>query len=491
MTERRAWRVLAVVAVAAAVLMRIWVLHGPLGAADSDEAVVGLMARHALDGELRTFFWGQAYGGTPALALDALLFALLGSSVIALKLAPLLGAAASVALLWRVGRRTFGEPTATLAALMFAVWPGTYVWWSTKERLFYWPCLALGLGILLCALRVAERRDRWPDWVTMGLAAGVGWWATPQIVFFAVPAVLWLVLRDRRCVLWLPVPGVAALVGAAPWLRVNLSQHFLSLDVPPQPVSEGYLDHLRHLFAAGVPTALGLRVAYSGRWILGAVAVIAYLALVAVIVRSSIRRPSTASLVMLTAVLFPFVYAVSPYTWFVGEGRYVLFLAPLLTLLLAYAFAGRGVRTAAAVLAVCVVVSAAGLLRMRGLTEPYAVDVHVPRHFGALADALDRVGVRRVFANYWVAYRLTFETREKVIASPATGSRRYDRYDRQVASAPRPAWVFVAGEATLPRFRAELARLGVPYEQLDVPHFVVFMPQTRIVPDQLAADALP
>ena len=45
---------------------------------DSDEAIVGLMARHVLDGELTTFFWRQAYGGSQEAILTAPLFWVVG-----------------------------------------------------------------------------------------------------------------------------------------------------------------------------------------------------------------------------------------------------------------------------------------------------------------------------------------------------------------------------------------------------------------------------
>src|SRR3546814_17245096 len=51
---------------------------------DSDEAIVGLMARSFLEGEWRAFYWGQHYGGT----LETALVALAGASTTALKLVP-------------------------------------------------------------------------------------------------------------------------------------------------------------------------------------------------------------------------------------------------------------------------------------------------------------------------------------------------------------------------------------------------------------------
>jgi hypothetical protein len=53
-------------------------------------------------------------------------------------------------------------------------------------------------------------------------------------------------------------------------------------------------------------------------------------------------------------------------------------------------------------------------------TDAYRVtaDGHfVPREFAPLVDTLDRLGIRRVFGHYWITYRLTFETGERIVAA--------------------------------------------------------------------------
>jgi len=59
----RAWTALALVVAAAGVAFRVWILNSPLGALDADEAVGGLMARHALHGEFSALYWLANYGG--------------------------------------------------------------------------------------------------------------------------------------------------------------------------------------------------------------------------------------------------------------------------------------------------------------------------------------------------------------------------------------------------------------------------------------------
>ena len=52
-----------------------------LGIPNSDEAVLGLMARHLLHGHLTTFIWGEAYGGPQEILLAVPGFAIAGSEL--------------------------------------------------------------------------------------------------------------------------------------------------------------------------------------------------------------------------------------------------------------------------------------------------------------------------------------------------------------------------------------------------------------------------
>src|SRR4051794_29419685 len=105
--RHRAETVWIAVAIAAGIAIRAWLIVLPTGAFDSDEAVVGLIARHALhQREFHTFYWGQAYGGTLEPLLAVPMFAIAGARVGVLKALPLLLSAVTALLVWRVGRRT-------------------------------------------------------------------------------------------------------------------------------------------------------------------------------------------------------------------------------------------------------------------------------------------------------------------------------------------------------------------------------------------------
>src|SRR3954469_25903089 len=104
------WGVLALLGLGLAV--RLALLLGPFGALEADEAVVGLMARHILQGDRPIFYWGQAYLGTLEAYTAAAVFAIVGPSTAALKAVPTAYSLLYVALSYLVARRLFGPAVA-------------------------------------------------------------------------------------------------------------------------------------------------------------------------------------------------------------------------------------------------------------------------------------------------------------------------------------------------------------------------------------------
>jgi hypothetical protein len=328
----RPWPILVGLLIAAGVVLRVAFLHGRWGIVDSDEAVVGLMARRFRDGDWRAFYWGQHYAGTQETALVAIA----GASRLALKLVPCALSGAAALLTWRIGRRFLDERVAQLAGLLFWVAPGAYVWWSTKERGLYWSSLVLGLVLVLAAQRLVEKGGAWRDGALFGVAAGLGLWASPTVLYFAVPAGVWVVARRSPPLRWLGAAIPAAVVGALPWLWHNVENEWASLDRPPQPEYVSFVTGLGRLLWRTLPMALNLRYPISERWLVPRLAALGYLALGVALVVLVIRRSSPPVLLLAILATFPLIYAWFPGAWFVGEGRYALFVAPFLALAVAW-----------------------------------------------------------------------------------------------------------------------------------------------------------
>lgn len=490
----------------AGVVLRVWAYRATIGTPNGDEAVMGLMTRHFLDGELSTFYWGQSYGGTQEVLLTVPVFLLTGTSWLGLRIVPIVLSAVAALLVWRVGRRLFGEPAGTVAGLVFWIWPGFNIFWLTHQQGFYASNVVYCALLLLLALRVAER----PDALRVGafgLVLGLAFWQTAQIVPVAAGIVLWTVWKAPRALRRLHVAVPLAVLGALPWIVWNVTHEWESLH---QPEYGDKLQSIRLLASPVLPMIVGLRAPLSAELLLppAALTYLVYVVLVAAFVYgfvTSIRRD--VSILYVVVLVFPVVWALSPKTSLaLGTPRFVVALTPVLALLLAQL--ATGWRRGAAILALALVVSVVTLQRTEqwfsdtpretthaeGLGPRHTVQ-WVPRDLGPLVERLDELGLSRVYAEYWLAYRLNFDTEERIIAAhnafvevtvedgqavPTTLDRdRYPPYTDEVREA-RHGFVFYRQYIDTIPIVPDLERLG--YRRHDVANFAVYAPPARITP---------
>jgi hypothetical protein len=440
----------------AGVAIRARILAGPLGMADADEAVGGLMARHVLDGDVNVFFWLSYYAGTQEVLLTAPVFAAFGSGVVALKAVPVALYAAAAVTTWRIGVRTVGEPAARVAGALMWVFPPFFVYWTTK-RSSYPTALLCGVLVVLLALRLAERQTR-RDAVLLGAAAGCGVWATPQSMLLAAPAIVWLCIRrpqSYRVAAW---SAAGFVVGAAPWIAWNATHGFKAL-LPIDSVEGAqstYSDRLADLFTIVLPEWFGLRLAYSKDWIVAPpIGAALTLAAVSIAVYAAVRFRREFEPLIAILVAFPFLYAASSFTFFTDEPRYLTFLAPVFALL----FGAVASRPPVAAIALAGAVAWTAFYLIRFEDQGRFRFIGQPADLRPLLTLLERERETRVFANYWIAYRITFESREQIVAT-STGFVRNADDDALVKSAPSPAYVYVEGSAADRLADAQLERRG-------------------------------
>jgi hypothetical protein len=440
----RTWALFVGGALVAGVALRVWILAGPLGMAESDEAIVGLMSEDVLDGTFHVFYWVNYYSGTQEVLLTAALFALVGSSVVAMKVVPAILIGLACLVTWRIGRLTVGEPAARIGAALMWVWPPFLVFWSTKARSAYGIGLLCAAVVLWMALRLRERNSRL-DAAVLGFALGCGVWSTQQSLLMALPAITWLVWR-RPGVLRLSHYAIAGgVVGGAPWIVWNLT-HGLKGVLPVTSVAgeeSTYFSRLGDLFTIVLPEWLGVRLPYSKDWLVWApLGVALTAAAVTLLLVALARRPRDAEPLLVIAAVYPFLYAATSFTFFTDEPRYLTFIAPVPALLLATLL--RRPRVAVGALAVAVAWTAFYLVRLEDQGRfRYLAQ---PADMGPLITLLEEEGQDRVFADYWIAYRLDFESGERIIAT-STGFVRNQEYDELVKADPSPAYVYVEGSS--------------------------------------------
>lgn len=450
-----------------------WV--SPFGVPDADEAVGGLMALHALHlNSISVFYWGQAYGGPLETWLAAPLVGALGTNYLALRLVPTVLSAVAAFVVWRVGLRTTSRTGAALAGALAWCFPSFLLWKMVHFHIFYASGILLGMLVLLQALRLTERATTRRA-LLLGILSGLALWQSFQLIAI-VPATLgWLFVRRRDLARYIPVTAAGAVVALLPVLISNLRHDWWSRDIGHPGNELWYPGRLWQLFTNTLPIALDLRTAVTLDWFawkpVGLALYVAVLVGFVWLWRAS--RPGRplerAEVLVVIALVFPFVYAISPLTTVGDMAGYVIVFVPVIALLLTAWI--RTTRQAAGVAAAALVLMAGTALRLHheygtrdaGQFTHLGTHVPLPRDFTPLYDELDRLGIRRVYASYWIAHRISYETGERIIAGEmrpealrAAGNgaiiplpndpdlvRRRPEYGDIVGRVPFPAFVIV------------------------------------------------
>ena len=224
------------------------------------------MVRHAEHGHLTGFMRGHAYGGILEILLGVPIFWIFGPSILALRAVPLVLDLVTVFLVWRVGRRTIGEPAARYAAALAWIWPGWTIYEHMHEWGFYSSDALFSVLLLLLALRAKEHPTAARVGL-FGLVAGIAFYETFQIAPVVLTVAVWLAWRQRRVLRYAWLAAGLAFVGALPVLLWNLRHHWASLHLNPG-ADLSYAQRLRILFSPVLPEDIGLRFSGSVDWIL-------------------------------------------------------------------------------------------------------------------------------------------------------------------------------------------------------------------------------
>jgi hypothetical protein len=448
----------------------------------SDEAVAGLIGQQILHGKFSAFYWGQSYGGVePYLVAPA--FWVFGATPLVLESVAACLSALSAVISWRIATHLVrGKGLAALAGALIWVAPLAAVSNSTFEFGFRAVTLASGLGVLLAALKIYDGQKSLWIFGLLGLVAGIGWWSSPEIVYFYVPAGLLLLaalIRSGAIRPWLPrfaATVVCGFVGSLPWWWVNIHSHWRSLDsssFAQPPHSPGYGSRVRIFFEYMLPMLAGVRHMFTGAWIgsrvVGETLLLVVLGLLVVATGLCLLASLRTRILAGSLLVAPFLLTISPATWFWEDNRYADLLFPLVALVLIVGFdqlnsriKGRtqgsrprghsiGAKSGDFV-GVLITVLSAGLCVI-GFTALMPLDSSSsffsnwsnPNEASVLAiSKLESGGVRNGYADYWVAYKLDFMSAQHLKLTTIAGDDdRSKSLDAEVRHAKSQAWLFV------------------------------------------------
>ncbi|MBK9063725.1 MAG: hypothetical protein IPL89_11105 [Acidobacteria bacterium] len=495
----------------------LFVLSGALAAwwiasaripASADQAVVALMARHILEGRGHpVFYWGATYGGTLEPHLLAPLFGLLGATPEAFR--------GFYVALWAVfwagtaayAARFFGRRAGLLAAAYLAIPPFFLPYKVLTSDGAYASVALLGLAVLWLATEADARleagRPAGALLALLGLAAGVGVWVTPVTLPVVAVAGLWLLARPGRRPDFaaLAACGAGAILGAAPSLVWNLRHAGQSARAREMSLASGagLLSNLSRFFGESLPVLLGAarpnfssvtEPSFPGAFVV--VSVVAGLLLVPALLAARRDRRLRLLLAVLAALAAAtiLVARLAP-----REPRYMVAAYAAFVPLLAASVAGaaRGLPRAAAAAGFALLLASnlSGTAKARRHTEDVD-DAQVTGPLEPLLGALRNAGATRVYANYWTAYRVTFESGGSILATPIAredGTRNLE-WDAAVRAAESPAVVLLPPRDAC--FRDALLESGALFRETRAGAFAVFHALAPAVRDGIgAAGALP
>ena len=464
---------------------------------DADEGIVGLMGKHFIErGSLPAFYYGQHYMGSFEALLAAGSFLLFGISAPALKLVPLAFSLLLIVLIYLLAQRMAGRSAARCAALLTAVPPAMLLLWSGKARGGFIELLCIGALALLCSARWLER-PRLRTTLLLGLLLGFGWWVNNQIIYFVMPIALWMAIALRRDLAALCLhafAGLAAfLVGGLPFWLYNIRHGFVTFRMFGASRPADVLAHAQGLFDTALPIILGARRywqtedLYAGAslimWLLYAGLSLALLysrrRALSRLLRLEIDAGQPVELLIALVFSVAAVYSLSSFGELAKDPRYLL---PIYVGAVPLAAAGVACIArlsrllAGAVLAALLCFNLLSLF-YGGRAVPGEPHVHAGQRVSAehedLIRWLDLHGIRWVRTNYWIGYRLAFETGERVrfVLFNEPGQVRIKEYEDLAPPLPTLPLILVPRQSEM--VRTALHTLGYRFRLAEVSGYEV------------------
>ena len=403
---------------------------------DGDTAIVGLMARHLGEG---TTLWGQPYGSPLDAWVAAPFVAAMGPTTEALRLPSFLLGLALIPIVYGLARAL--HPAVALpAAVLMACPPPYFLLLAALPPPFYATTLVLGGLLLLLALHAGEAfaQDRVPRnrLVLWGLLAGLALWTHLMTASVVATSAAYLVARSRGRRAMLLLALLPLLFASSPWWTRALAGGDAVRIVQVSGRQESLLGHLAEvaprlhetvggLFGTHVPVVADSsdHVLLAPRFVRAAL-VLLYGVLIILAVRSSGGR-GPAGLFLASAALallaFPWPLRSAPHTL-----RFLTPMALPVLVLVAWAPAGGGRprRSWVAVLALAALhLSGGARLLSAWRVSDRALPPFVLPDLAPALRLLESRGLRHAYASYGPAYRLTWESGERVIASQPWNER--------------------------------------------------------------------
>lgn len=478
----------------------------------TDEAYVGLMARHILSGEFPLVYWGTGYQGPIESYINAPLFYFLDFSPLSIRIFTLIWSILFLLLTFKLGKEIFGEEVGLLSMLFVTIPPG-YITLAGALTISPYDTFLLVFGniILLVGFNLVykslDERKRVINFSILGLLSGLVFWAHMISIYYIITILIFLFLKDKLFFIKKEsiVGFIFFLIGSLPLWIYNITHHFDSFALTKSVDFSEMLEKSKTMLTFTLPAILGfytsIYIDYSGKenyinlpFSLGVsfgIILIIFLLYFLIIRRKGLSGLLKLSLKYSNGFEMLFVFLLIVFFAFIRTKRSDLYslryLEPIysvIPILLGYGTYKIYKRSKIIAIIFISIILCSYLYANISIYRSWGDKKIAEEKFDLpntkeLVGFLKNEGIDRGYSHFWLAYRLTFETNEEIVISPAYDERfgRYrPRYFDEVASSPNVAYIFQKGLGTISadNFEESLKMIGGDYRKRGIGRFTVF-----------------
>ena len=499
---------------------------------NADEAIVGLMARHILEGERPIFFYGQSYMGSFDAWLVSAGFAIFGAKIWVIRAIQVLLYLCTIALSMLIVDRVSDSRLAVIITGVLLAFPTVNMTlYSTVSLGGYGESLLIGTVLMLIFLILRKDKRLFGNKAIlvfgMGLIIGFGFWINSFTLVYSIPVLALLFwqwvqwthegIEISKVLTLFLVLVVGLLVGMTPWIYsiFQLGWHEAVGEIFGSAVAvdkSGYFisiaEHLRNFVLFGFTVIFGIRPPWGVQLLAKALIVpviIIWLLVIYFGLRKSFMNTNkgirqlvagVCLVLMLGFVLTPFGNDPS--------GRYFLPIYHMLAIWTGLVVASLKYKHLYKIvgMAVIVIFNILGTFQCvkanpPGLTTQFDTVAQIDhRNDLELIHFLEEEEEYFGYSNYWVAYPLAFRSDEKMIFIPALPyhldlrytkrDNRYAPYNEVVEISERVAYITTKHPLLDERIRDGLKQRNIQWKEEKIGDFQIFYHLSeKITPDEL------
>jgi hypothetical protein len=519
-----------------AALLRLDLLIANQFVIDADEAIVGLMAKHISEGQkIPVFYYGQNYMGSLEALCVAGLFKLFGVSSVALKIVPFFFSLVLILVVYEITCLVADKVAARFAAVLCAIPPSALVIWSAMARGGFIEIVLVGALAFLLAFRwMKSERKSLAVVFFIGLLLGFGWWVNNQIIYFMIPIallmlgkILWWnnlgVMKKLLTLVQVVATGFFAwILGGLPYWIYNIQNDWVSLEMftaaKPQNVAlyfQGFYQNALPILLGGArfwqsddvyPGSRNIVYALYGLLLLVFIASRHKQILSAIFLRfDKIKCPE---ILLFFLIVCAAVFVKSSFGWLSQAPRYLLPMYVGIFVLSGISLATFFRKSQVVGIFVFTLILFSNLASsywggtwfkrsIPGEPVVFAGD-RVSKDQRELIEWLKSRNFSWIRTNYWIGYRLAFESNEsiKFIVNQEPSQTRIEQWPKEAKSIPLSSMPLVMVPTQARIIRQALNLLQIGYQEAVVSGYHVFyelsIPEETLRPvevDQLSASA--